>query len=58
MGRSARRSRHPCRVIAVYVLVTASAALSTVFVLALFFWAARKDGEADRAARAQRGERR
>jgi len=45
-------------VIAVYVLVTASAVLSTVFVLALFFWAARKDGEADRAARAQRGERR
>ena len=44
--------------IAVYVLVTASAVLSIVFVLALFLWAARKDGEADRAVRAHRADRR
>jgi hypothetical protein len=45
-------------VIAVYVLVTVSAVLSVVFVLALFVWAARKDGEADRAVRGQSGRRR
>jgi hypothetical protein len=45
-------------VIAVYVLVTVSAVLSVVVVLALFVWAARKDGEADRASRAQTGPRR
>jgi nitrogen fixation-related uncharacterized protein len=45
-------------VIAVYVLVTVSTVLSAVFVLALFLWAARKDGEADRAVRAQSERRR
>jgi hypothetical protein len=45
-------------VIAVYVLVTLSAVLSVVFVLALLVWAARQDGEADRAVRARGGRRR
>jgi hypothetical protein len=42
-------------VIAVYIVVTVSAVASVVFVLALFLWAARKDGEADRAARRRGG---
>jgi hypothetical protein len=45
-------------VIAVYVLATVSAVFSVVFVLALFVWAARKDGETDRAVRPPDGRRR
>jgi hypothetical protein len=45
-------------VVAVYVLVSVSTVLSVVFVLALFVWAARKDGETDRAVRGQDGRRR
>ena len=44
--------------IAVYIIVTAMAVLSVVSVLVLFIWAARKDGETDRAARAQTRRRR
>ena len=39
--------------IAVYVLATVMAVTTVVFVLALCVWAARKDGEADRAVRAE-----
>jgi hypothetical protein len=53
--RSHRRSGHPCAVIVVYILVTVSAVRSVVFLLALFLWAARNDGEVDRAVRAQLG---
>jgi hypothetical protein len=38
-------------VLAVYVIVMLTAVLSVVFVLALFIWAARKDGQADRVMR-------
>jgi hypothetical protein len=38
-------------VLALDILVTIVAAASIVFVLGLFIWAARKDGEDDRARR-------
>jgi hypothetical protein len=38
-------------VLALDILVTLTAAASVVFVLVLFVWAARKDGEEDRARR-------
>jgi hypothetical protein len=44
--------------IAALVIATASAVTSAVVVLALFVWAARKDGERDRAVQEQTGIRR
>jgi hypothetical protein len=49
---------HPWLVIALYIIVTATAVFSVLFVLVLFVWAARKDGEADRAVRAKTDRRR
>jgi len=40
-------------VIALDILVTLTAAASIVFVLVLFAWGARKDGEDDRARRSR-----
>lgn len=44
--------------IAVFILATASALVTAVVLLGLFVWAARKDGERDRAVQAQLGIRR
>lgn len=54
-GRGA--GNHP-RVTAVYVIVIATAAVGAVVMFALFLWAARKDGEADRALQDRLGIRR
>ena len=43
---------------AVYVIVIATAAVGAVVMFALFLWAARKDGEADRALQDRLGIRR
>jgi hypothetical protein len=43
---------------AVVVIASVSALLSTVIVLALFVWAARKDGEYDRSVQKRLGIRR
>jgi hypothetical protein len=40
---------------AVFVIATVSALLSVVVVLALFVWAARKDGEYDRSVQRRLG---
>jgi hypothetical protein len=45
-------------VIVLDVLVTLMAAATVVFVLGLFVWAARKDGEEDQAVQARLGMRR
>ena len=44
--------------LAVYVVATASAVASAAFLIWLFVWAARKDGEEDRALQARLGSRR
>jgi hypothetical protein len=44
--------------VAVLILASASALISAVVVIALFVWAARKDGEHDRAVQARLGVRR
>jgi len=43
---------------AVAILATLSAVVTAAFVLGLFFWAARKDGEYDRATQRRLGIRR
>ena len=43
---------------AIFVLVTVSAVATVLLVLGLFVWAARKDGEEDRALQARLGIRR
>ena len=44
--------------IAVFVVTTAAAVGSAAFLIGLFVWAARKDGEEDRALQARLGIRR
>jgi hypothetical protein len=44
--------------VAVVVIASASALVSAAVVIGLFVWAARKDGERDRAVQAQLGIRR
>lgn len=44
--------------VAVYVFATASVVVSAAFLIGLFVWAARKDGEEDRALQARLGIRR
>jgi hypothetical protein len=44
--------------VAVLILASASAAVSAVVVIGLFVWAARSDGEHDRAVQARLGIRR
>jgi hypothetical protein len=43
---------------AAFVIATAASLITAAFVLALFVWAARKDGEEDRALQARLGIRR
>jgi len=43
---------------AVYIIASTSAVLTAVVVLGLFVWAARKDGEYDRAVQSRLGIRR
>jgi hypothetical protein len=43
---------------AAFILVTATAAVSVVVMFGLFVWAARKDGEEDRAVQRRLGIRR
>jgi hypothetical protein len=55
----APRIRHPeAMSIAVFVLATVSAVITAAIVLAAFVWAARKDGEEDRAVQRRLGIRR
>lgn len=44
--------------IAIFVLATASALVTVIVLLGLFVWAARKDGERDRAVQDELGIRR
>jgi hypothetical protein len=44
--------------IAVFVIATISALLTAAFVIGLFFWAAKKDGEDDRELQRRLGIRR